>query len=120
MSNKISGKSVIKVGGKQRPFKFGTNCSMLYCEKRGVTLKEMQSELSDEKLKAQEVTGSEIRDLLWAALVAGHRSSGLDPDDEPTPWQVGDWIDDMTPEDWKKVLSHANPDVESSKKKSKS
>lgn len=117
--NKISGKGTIDVGGKKRPFKFGTNASMLYCEKRDVTLREMQEELSEDKLTSQDVTGAEIRDLLWAALVAGHRSEGLPAEDEPTAWQVGDWIDEMTPEDWKNVLGHANPEVKQSSKKKK-
>lgn len=85
----MKGTTLIKIGGKERPIKFGTNQSSKYCEVRSVSLAEMQDELSD----ISKNTGSEIRDLIFSALWAGAKSDKLEVDFDYI--EVGDWIDEM-------------------------
>ncbi len=45
--NKKNGYSKLKIGGKSRPVKFGTNSDILYCEKRDCSLAEKDAHWND-------------------------------------------------------------------------
>jgi len=90
---KIRGTAEIFIGGKKRPIKYGTNSTAILCEIRGITLKDMTNMFSEQKIKDNEITGGEVRDLVFAGLTSGAYSKGEEPDFNR--YQVGDWIDEM-------------------------
>lgn len=104
----------INIGGKKRPFKYGTNASALLCEKRGIQLKDLAIMFNQEKLNNYEIDGTEIRDLIWAGLHAGAKSKNIDVDF--TEWTVGDWLDDIDVNEFVKVFE-AMADSQSPEKK---
>lgn len=94
------------MGGKVRLVKFGLNSLALYTQKQGIDLDRVQG-----------FGLSEIRDMIWAGLVAGAKKK-----DEPVDfdeWQVGDWIEEMDQEEYEKIIQAMNGSVpkEESKKK---
>lgn len=94
--SKLKGYTSFNIGGKRRPFKWGTNSSIMYCEKRGETLADFQAFFDVDKMKRLQMTGSEFRDILWAGLYAGAKTDGLEI--EFDDWNVGDWIDKLSQE----------------------
>lgn len=115
----MKGEITINIGGKIRPIKFGTNATAFFCEERRCTIKDFTEMLSPEKLNSLEITGSEIRDLLWAGLKTGALTRGEDA--SFTSFDVGNWLDD---EDFDKnqivkaIESMADSSPKGSKKKS--
>lgn len=99
---KIQGLAEINIGGKMRPMKFGTNATAILCEKRGCMLKDIIGMFSPEKINNQEITGGEIRDLIWSGLVAGAKSKNIDVDFNE--FNVGDWIDQLDADELKKAF----------------
>lgn len=97
----MKGLTTINIGGKERPIKFGLQQSITYCEMRGITISEMQDELS--KLVSGDGTGAEIRDLLYSALKDGARVKKLN--DEFEAADVADWIEEIDPDELKKAFS---------------
>jgi len=91
--NTLRGITEIKIGGKLRPIKFGTNSTALLCELRGITLKDMGVMFSEDRIKNNEITGGEIRDMIYSGLVSAARSKGIEVDFDQ--YMVGDWIDEM-------------------------
>lgn len=95
----------VKIGGEDRPIYFGTNQGRIYCELRGVTLKQMQEELNriaivkevDGKTVVEsEANGGELVDLVYSALKAGAQYH-----DQPfdfTNTKVGFWLDELEDE----------------------
>lgn len=108
------GATIISIGGQERPLKFGTNATFLFCQKRGITLKQFGEVFAADKLANNDIDGSEIRDLIWAGLVAGAKSNNLPVDFDE--WTVGDWIDDLSAADMGNVLSTFGEDVPTKKK----
>ena len=107
------GTNIVTLGGQERPLKFGTNATFLFCQKRGIKLSEFSTIFAPDKLAANEIDGSEIRDLIWAGLVAGAKSQKLEVDFDE--WDVGDWLDEMS--DPSTILSKIGEDVPAKKKK---
>lgn len=105
----------MKIGGKDRPIKFGLNQSILYCELRKINISEMNKDFS--KI-ANGGTGSEIRDLVWSALKDGARYEKTDF--KFTNLDVGDWFDSIEEGEMEKFLqelldSMPNKDVKKKK-----
>jgi len=90
--NKLRGFTEVVIGGKKRPVKFGTNQTIIFCQHRGITLKDYADLFSADKIKDMAVDGSETRDLLWSGLADGARYKNQKF--EATPETIGDWIDD--------------------------
>lgn len=88
----------VKIGGKDRPIKFGTNQSSRYCEIRDIDLPQMQDELSD----LANSDGSAIRDLLYSALWAGCKTAKIEVDFDR--YDLGDWIDEMDQKEMDKAF----------------
>jgi hypothetical protein len=65
---KMKGFSIQKIGGKNHSMKWGLNQSMFYCELRGISIDEMNKQLTN---IAADV--SVLRDLLWSAFKDGAR-----------------------------------------------
>lgn len=89
------------IGGKVRPFKFGTNTTSKYCELRGVHLEDFEKDFDSLAVKTGKTDPSCFRDLLWAALQDGERYAREKrlisyPREVYTPNTVGDWLDDLT------------------------
>jgi hypothetical protein len=113
----MRGTTIINIGGEDRPVKFGTNQTAVYCELRKKTLAEYQEELT--KLSDVGV----IRDLIYSALFAGYKAEKKDVSFDN--YEVGEWIDEMTQDDLAKifdVLGKSNeaggePEADDSKKK---
>ncbi|RLF66357.1 MAG: hypothetical protein DRN30_02290 [Thermoplasmata archaeon] len=82
----------MNIGGKEREIKIGLNQSILYCELRGISITDMNSDLA----KLSNGTGAELRDLIWSALKDGARVSG--EEFNHTTYDVGDWIEELDPE----------------------
>ena len=100
--NTLRGITEIKIGGKLRPIKFGTNSTALLCEIRGITLNDMGLMFSEERIKNNEITGGEIRDMIYAGLVSAARSKKIEIDFDQ--YQVGDWIDEIDPNELVKAF----------------
>lgn len=88
--------SSVYIGGKIRPFKFGTNATAIFCKEMGITLGQFNSVFSPEKMAKQEIQGDEIVTLIYAGLCAGCYSTNSVVDFNK--WNVGDWIDELKPE----------------------
>jgi len=90
----------IKIGGEERPIKFGMNQSILYTELRGISVTKMNEEFAS--FGDGTFNGSEIRDLIWSSLADGARVEGLDF--EYTNLDVGDWMEDSEPDFLEKFM----------------
>jgi len=99
----MKGFAMISIGGKKRPIKFGTNQTVILCELRDCTIADIQQMMSIEKIQAQQITGGEIVDLLYSALLAGARTK--DSAEDFTRHAVGDWIDEMDQDELTRVFS---------------
>ena len=86
--------SKMDIGGALRPVGWGMNTWILYCELRGCTITDMGEQL--QRIGTGGGSGSEIRDLIWAALKSGARKEKQDV--EFDNWDVGDWLDDISTE----------------------
>ena len=92
----------VKIGGKERPLKFGTNQTILFCELREMPVKDYFPLLVD-KFADGKGDGSELRDLIWSALKDGARyvnEKFINPKED-----VGDWIDHLQPETVKQIMT---------------
>jgi len=85
----MRGTTMINIGEKERPIKFGTNQTAEYCQVRGLTLAQYQAELSSVEAMGVDV----VRDLLYSALFAGCKAQKIDVDFDR--YDVGEWLDDM-------------------------
>jgi len=75
----------VKIGGEERPVKFGFNTLAEFGRKTGITLSGLQK-LGDTLTIANVIT------LIWCGLKEGARKEGIPFDvDEVT---VGDWLDE--------------------------
>ena len=88
----------MNIGNKERHLKFGLNQSILYCELRGVTITQMNKEMS---MLATD-SGGILRDLVWSALKDGARVAG--DRFEYTNFEVGDWLEVITEEGIKEFI----------------
>lgn len=77
----------MKIGGEDRPVKFGLNQSFEYCEIRNISITEMNTDISN----ISNGNGSQIRDLIWSALKDGARYEKVDFNF--TNFDVGDWLE---------------------------
>lgn len=106
----------MKIGGKERPIKFGINQSVLYCELRKINITQMNAEIAS--FASGEYTGGEFRDLMWSALKDGARvkKEVFDFDN----LDVGDWIEELDSKDMEAFIiemSGTLPKASASKKK---
>ena len=88
----------LKIGGKRRLLKFGTNQTAIYCDKYDLSLVGYTESLSNDKVKP-----GNLRDLIWSALVAGAQYKGQEVDFDEL--KVGDWIDDLSQSDLDSVFN---------------
>lgn len=100
--NLVTGINYLNIGGAMRPAKFGTNSTSIYCQTRGVPLS--QYNLDWTKIIQGTGNGSEVRDLIFSALAAGHISAKVDGPFPATNMEVGDWIDDCEPQEIKRFF----------------
>ena len=117
--NKLRGYTEVVIGGKKRPVKFGMNQTIIFNQYRGIMLKDYAELFTVDKLKAMEIDGSEMRDLLWSALADGARYKKQKFD--ATPETVGDWVD-LAPEGvvreaFSAMISRIEDDGDEGKKK---
>lgn len=101
----------VMLGGKQRTLKFGTNATGLFMRKRGLT----QVQEFDKIFRYDTVfangemqivpffTMEDVRDLMYCALAAHSYSKGEELDFNE--WQVGDWIDDLKPNELARIFA---------------
>ena len=80
----------MQIGGKERPLKFGINQTDLFCEVRGIKLKDYYTLLAT--FETGEYMYGDIRDLVWSALKDGARQAG--EEFELDRMQVGDLMDE--------------------------
>ena len=92
--NQFRGEAEVHIGGEPRPIKFGTNQLAIYTQKHKIDLDGVNFGMA------------EFRDLLWSALVAGARKYGKPA--EFDEWQVGEWMDEMDPAEFQKVIDCFN------------
>jgi hypothetical protein len=90
-SAKPSGYGLMHIGGEDRPFQVGTNQGDHFQRLRRVSLKEYGDLFSPDNLRAQKLTGGDVRDFVYSALMAGYQNDGM-----PITFtflDVGNWID---------------------------
>lgn len=92
----------IDIGGQKRPIKFGTNQTAIFCQLRGITLKQFTEIINPVKIINQEIDGSEIRDLIYSGLVAGCKTTRSDV--EFNEIDVGDWIDELKQDELRHIF----------------
>lgn len=80
----------MKIGGIDRPIKFGVNQTDLFCELRNISLKQYYELLSN--FETGDYKFGEIRDLVWSALKDGARQAKTEFDLEPM--DIGDLMDE--------------------------
>jgi len=97
----MRGFTEIKIGGKKRPLHFGTNQTIKFCEAQGITLNQQEEVYA--KMSTGEITGSEVRDLIWSALDDGARIKKIERDFDAET--VGDWMDDADQSEMVKAFS---------------
>lgn len=88
--NILRGEVEVEIGGKTRLVKFGTNQLAIYTQKHKLQLSQVDFGMS------------EVRDLVWSALVAGAKKQRQEVDFDE--WAVGDWIDEMPQEEFDKIM----------------
>ena len=89
---KPSGYGAMQIGGQERPFQVGTNQGDIFQRLRHVSLKDYSALFSPAALQAEALTGGDLRDFVYSALVAGYENDGLPVDFSHL--DVGNWIDD--------------------------
>ena len=89
---KPSGYGTMQIGGQERPFQVGTNQGDIFQRLRHVSLKDYGALFSPAALQAEALTGGDLRDFVYSALVAGYQNDGLPVDFSHL--DVGNWIDD--------------------------
>jgi hypothetical protein len=97
MMNALKGEGVVKIGGKDRVVKFGTNATALFCQIHKIGLGKFSEMFTPENLSP-----GVIRDLVYCALISGARRAG-----EPADFSledVGDWIDDLTEDEVMRIF----------------
>lgn len=99
---KPSGYGTLQLGGQERPFQVGTNQGDIFQRLRQVSLKEYGALFSPAALQAEVLTGGDLRDFVYSALVAGYENDGLPVDFSHL--DVGNWIDDAPLEDGEQVV----------------
>ena len=78
------------IGGKERQLRFGINQTDLFCELKGIKLKDYYGLLAG--FETGDYMFGDIRDLVWSALKDGARQAG-EPMQEDR-FTVGDWMDE--------------------------
>ena len=102
MSAKPSGYGTMQIGGQERPFQIGTNQGDVFQRLRHVSLKDYGAMFSPAALQAEALTGGDLRDFVYSALVAGYENDGLRVDFSHL--DVGNWIDDAPLEESGEVV----------------
>ena len=102
MSQKPSGYGLMQIGGQERPFQIGTNQGDVFQRLRHVSLKDYGMLFSPAALQAEALTGGDLRDFVYSALVAGYENDGARVDFSHL--DVGNWIDDAPFEDSGEVV----------------
>lgn len=86
----------IKIGGKKRPLKFGTNASALMGDELGLNYQELQEKfVQDKEGDLVNMTMMDMRAFFWSSLVAGAKTKGKESDFGIDT--VGDWLDEIDP-----------------------
>ena len=99
---KPSGYGAMQIGGQERPFQIGTNQGDVFQRLRHVSLKDYGAMFSPAALQAEALTGGDLRDFVYSALVAGYENDGLRVDFSHL--DVGNWIDDAPLEESGEVV----------------
>lgn len=97
---KPSGYGIMQIGGAARPFHIGTNQGQIFCslgarqreDGRPMSLTAYGELFNPQNLSEAELSGGDVRDFVYSALVSGCEVDGLAVDFAAT--QVGYWIDD--------------------------
>ena len=79
----------MNIGGIERPIKFGINQTDMFCELRGIKLKDYYALLAG--FETGNYMYGDIRDLVWSALKDGARQQGEEFD--LSKYDVGDLMD---------------------------
>jgi|SRR5690554_1351472 len=106
----FKGEVTLKIGGKKRLLKFGTNQTAILCEMYDVPLEEMDQAFSPARMSV-----AQTRDLIYSAIAAGCLTKGKEIDF--TQYQVGDWVDDLPQEDLERIFKAAYKKEVKAKKK---
>ena len=88
----------ITINGEEYPISFGLNQTILYCEKRDISVNEYNEQLA----KLADGSGSELRDLIWSALKDGARRAK--EEFKLDEYDVGDMLEEMSAEDINSII----------------
>lgn len=107
---------MVKIGGKERGVKFGTNATAKFCELQGIDLTGYSLLLM--QIANGSIKMSDIRDLVYAGLWAYCKSNKEEVDFDL--YDVGDWLDEIELDEMKKIydaLAASLPTLSDDKKK---
>lgn len=99
----------LKIGGKDRLLKFGTNQTAIFCDKHNLSLVGYSESINTDNAKA-----SHLRDLIWSSLVAGAKYQKVEVDFDE--YDVGDWIDDLSQKELQSIFDTMGGKEEGKKK----
>ena len=99
----------LKIGGKERLLKFGTNQTAIFCDKHNLSLTGYSDSLNTDNAKP-----GHLRDLIWSSLVAGAKYNKEEVDFDE--YNVGDWIDDLPQNNLQKIFDTMGGNEEGKKK----
>lgn len=110
MSDKPNGYGTMQIGGQERPFHVGTNQGEVFAslqhrrgeDGRPMSLHAYSDLFSLDRLRNNELTGADLRDFVYSALVSGYEVDNMRPDFGHM--QVGYWLDDAEAEEAGKPL----------------
>jgi len=103
------GEISIKIGGKKRLLKFGTNQTAILSDLYDAPLQQMDEVFSPAKMSI-----GQTRDMIYSALAAGCYSSKKEIDFDQ--YDVGDWIDEISQADLESIFKAAFTEGEAKKK----
>lgn len=105
--------TIVDIGGKQRPFKFGFNAIDIFCKEHGIGISEFGERFA--KIGKGSASVGELRDIVYAGLAGGALSSGDKIDF--TTYQVGDWMDELPQGELSKMMEAITQSVNVTGKK---
>ena len=105
----------INIGKKERPIKFGTNATAKFCELENLDLSGYALALF--QVSKGTISGTCLRNLIYAGLYAACKSDKLDVDFDV--YDVGDWMDTLDEENANKIFNALAASLPKGEKKRK-
>jgi hypothetical protein len=105
--------TIVTIGGKSRPFKFGFNAIDIFCREHKIGIAEFGERFA--QIGKGTASIGELRDIIYAGLAGGALSSGEAI--SFSCYQVGDWMDELPQGELAKMMDSITQSVNVTGKK---